>query len=264
MKNYAIFYLLALSLVIHSSCSNTRDIAMFQETKNNVTRYHIPNKGKEHKIKPHDNLYISILTLDPEINILFNPSFPGNGIMSGTEQMYGSPASQYINGYMISEEGAINLPILGEIKLAGLNLKQAEEQLKIKAEEYLKEPIIQVKYLNYKVNVSGEIRRPGIYYNYEGNINILDAIDMAMGITDYANLKNVIVKRHIGERITTYNVDLTDNSIFSSEVFYLQPNDMIYIPPSNLKRRRENSQTYSQVLSTISTLLVAAALFINL
>ena len=86
---------------------------------------------------------------------------------------------------------------------------------------------------------------------------------MAQGITDYADLHNVSVKRYLGDNIYTYSVNLTDNSVFASEVYYLQPNDLVYIPPTKLKRRRENSDTYSKFLGTLSLLLVAVTLVLN-
>ena len=97
---------------------------------------------------------------------------------------------------------------------------------------------------------------PGLYYNYEGSISILDAIGMARGIADYADLENVTIKRYSGDKIYAHKVDLTDNSIYSSKFYYLQPNDVVYIPPSKLKRRRENATTYSQLLSTVSVVLL--------
>ena len=134
-------------------------------------------------------------------------------------------------------------------------------RIKERAQEVLKEPDIQVKLLNYRVNVSGEIRVPGMYYNYEGRISLLDAVSMAQGITEYADLKNVTVKRQVENNFYTYKINLTDNSIYNTDVYYLQPNDLVYIPPSNLKRRSTNSDTYGKFLGTISALLVALALF---
>lgn len=237
---------------------------MFQNMDQELNKYDIPPKHPEHKIRPFDNLYISVKTLDPEVNALFNPSSDGDGFSSGTQQMYGNPTSRYINGYMVSEEGTILLPMLGEINFMGLSLEQAQTRLKERAEEYLREPTVQVKYLNYKVNVLGEVQNPGIYYNYEGNVTILDAIAMATGITEFAEINHALVKRQDSKGIKTYRVNLTDNSIYSSDVYHLQPNDVVYIPPSKLKRRQQNVQTYSLVLSSISTLLVAVALFLNI
>lgn len=264
MKKSLIFHSSLIVIIFQISCSSTKDIVMFQAPEKDLNQFYVPQRVTEHKIVPFDNLYLSVLTLDPEVNKLFDPSLAGNGLSSGTEQMYGTPTSQHINGYRVSAKGTITLPIIGKIILAGLSLNEAQDRLRERTEEYLKEPTVQVKFLNYKVNISGEIKNPGIYYNYEGSINLLDAISMANGTTDYADLKNVMVKRYHGDRIYTHKINLTDNSVFSSDIYYLQPNDLVYIPPSELKRRRENSDTYSKILSTISTLLVAVALFMNL
>jgi len=236
---------------------------MFQDYKEDLNQFIVPAQVPEHKIKPFDNLYIAVMTIDPEVNRTLNPRMGGEGFSSGTEQMFGSPASQYINGYRVSPDSSVILPILGSVKLVGLNLDEAENLIKTRAEEYLKEPTVQVKFLNFKINVNGEIRNPGIYYNYEGNLNILDIIGMANGITDFADMRNVVVKRNYGNRIYTFKVDFTNKSIYNSEVFYLQPNDFVYIPPTKLKRRAQNSDSYGKVLSTISTLLVVVALMMR-
>lgn len=237
---------------------------MFQDLSGNVSLYELPGDAPEYLIKPFDNLYLSILTLDPQVNQLFNPStVGGNGMTSGTQQMYGDRASQYINGYMVTEEGFVSLPILGLIKVTGLNLQEAQEQIKQRAEEYLKEPNVKVKVLNFKVNVTGEVVKPDLYYNYEGNLNIIDAISMAGGITQFANLQDVLVIRHNENETKTYNLNLTNKSVYLSNVFYLQPNDIVYVKPNKYKRSNENSNIYSLILSTVSTVLVAATLLIK-
>lgn len=236
---------------------------MFQELEKVGAPFYNPPPAPELKIKPFDNLYISILTLDPEVNKILNPNLMGNSYFSGTSQLFGEPTSRYINGYRIAADSTVLLPMLGKINVVGLSLSEARDRIENRAIEFLKEPEIQVKFLNFRVNVSGEIKVPGIYYNYEGTLNILDAISLANGITDFADLRNVVIKRYEDNRIYTFNVDLTNNEIFKSEVFYMRPNDIIYIPPGSLKRRSANSDTYSRLLSTISTLLVAAALFLK-
>ncbi len=264
-KSYLI-YLSSLIIFFHTSCVSTKDIRMFQESEKASNLFYIPPPAPEIKIEPFDNLYLTIKTLDPEVNSIFNPTSTGAGqgySSGGTSSNFGDPASQYINGYRVSADSMVTLPILGKINFVGLNIDEAKEKLRMRAEEFLKEPTVDVKFLNYRVNIIGEIRTPGMYYNYEGSLNMFDIISQASGITDFADLKNVVVKRQYNNKIYTHKVNLTDNSIYSSEVFYLQPNDLVYIPPDNLKRRRENSDTYGRFLSTISVLLITATFFIN-
>jgi polysaccharide export outer membrane protein len=86
---------------------------------------------------------------------------------------------------------------------------------------------------------------------------------MANGITEFANLSNVLVIRHNENETQTYNINFQDKSVYYSDVFFLQPNDIVYIQPSKYKRTRENSNFYSLFLSTISTLIVAATIFLK-
>lgn len=262
-KGY-IINLLLIVFIIQTSCRSSKELTMFSDLKDDMTLHEIPGKAPEYRIKPFDNLYLSVLTLDKEVNQLFNPGLSvGGGYGSGTQQMFGDRTSQYINGYMVDKEGNITLPVIGKVEVAGLNLAEAQARIKENAEDYLKDPNVSVKVLNFKVNIMGEVRNPGLYYNYEGSLNIVDAISMANGITEFANLSNVLVIRHNENETQTYNINLQDKSVYYSDVFFLQPNDIVYIQPSRYKRTRENSNFYSLFLSTISTLIVAATIFLK-
>lgn len=259
-----VFYMLAVSLLFQISCSNTREITMLSDVSPDRSIYELsPKEPPEYRVKPADILYLKILTLEPEINQIFNPSTTGNNNQSGTNQMYGSPAGQYLNGYVVGNDGTVTIPIIGKIEMAGLTLNEAEDRLRARAEEYLKQPSVQVKFLNYKITVAGEVRNPNLLYNYESNINIFDAISMSNGITDYADLTNVLVVRKTNEVSHTYRVDATSRNIYNSEVFYLLPNDFVYIPPTDLKRTRDNTNVYSLILSAVSTLIVVGTALNN-
>lgn len=256
MKKYTIYSILILGVIIQTSCKSVQEITMFSDLSNKESLQSYVKEPPEHKIKPFDNLYLSILTLDPEVNKVFNPSMAGNSSTTGTQYMYGSPIGQYINGYRVGIDSTINLPIIGKLNLVGLTLKEAEDKLRATAEIYLQQPAVQVKLLNFRINILGEVKNPGFFYNYEGNTDIIEAIGLANGITPYADLKNVIVNRESNDIVRTYKVDVTTSDIYKSEVFFLQPNDMIYIPPTKLVRTQENKNTYNLLLSTITTLLV--------
>jgi len=265
MKSFLIIFTLS-AIILQTSCRSSKDLTMFQDLQYNVSLSDVPGKAPEYIIKPFDNLYLNILTLEPEINALFNPTMSSNSFGAGTQQMYGDRTSQYINGYMVQADGSIILPILGQLEVAGLNLAEARSMIMERAEEYLKEPNVKVKVLNFKVNVTGEVRNPGIYYNYEGNLNVIDAISMANGITDFADLKNVLVIRHNENSTKTYNLDFSDRSIYYSDAFYLQPDDIVYIKPNKFKGSRDNNTVYSLIISTFSTLatiLVAISVFMQ-
>jgi polysaccharide biosynthesis/export protein len=259
-----IFYLTAITMLVFYSCSNTQDITVMRDIKGDFRTHELPFKQPpEYRIQPFDNLFLSIMTLDPEVNEIFNPSARGTNNNSGTQGNFGTPVGQYINGYMVDAQGAVNLPVIGRLELGGLTFNEAEELLKSRAEEYLKEPSVQVKFLNYKINIAGEVRNPNLLYNYENTINLFDAISLANGITDYADLTNIIVVRKTNGTSYTHRVDATSKNVYASEAFYLQPNDFVYIPPGNLKRTRDNTTVYSLILSAISTLVVVGTVVNN-
>ena len=254
MNKINLFFLSLLFLTILSSCRNIKDLTYLQEVARNEMLSSPQKNIPEYKIRSMDNLYVSIKTLDPEVNQLFSPSGQTGGYMTGTQQMYGDQVSQYINGFQVDSTGYINLPILGKVNLVGLTLENARKKIQNESLEYLQEPVVQLKLLSFRINVSGEVKTPGIYYNYQGSINVLEAISMANGISDDANIKNVLVIRRNGDYSETYKLDLSKKDFFKSEGFYLNPYDMVYVNPGPNKKISLNLQTYQLLITTISTL----------
>src|SRR5690554_3311453 len=129
--------LLSVMVLFQLSCSNTQEITMLADISGEQAIYELsPKEPPEYRIKPEDILYLKILTLDPEINEIFNPSRTGNNNQTGTQQMYGSPAGLYLNGYVVDDDGTVSVPIIGKIEMAGLTFREAEERLRLRAEEY--------------------------------------------------------------------------------------------------------------------------------
>lgn len=252
-ENLRFGIVLLLATIVLASCNTRKNMAYLRDLENQATLEGTPPPPKEIKIRPEDNLYISVKTINPEINELFSASSSGE-IGPGTR--WESQASQHINGYQIDPQGNINLPIIGNIHLAGLTLNQAQEAVQKQANEYLKDANIQVKLLNYKVSVLGEVNSPGVYYNYNNSLTILEAIGMADGINEYAGLTNVSVIRKTDTGTKSYKVDLTKKNVLNSDAFYIYPNDVIYIEPQSLKNTRLNSGMYALFLSSVSTLIV--------
>lgn len=255
--------ILILSMIMLSSCRFSKELAYFQDLDKEQSLFGIPKEVPEYRIRPLDNLYVSILTLDPEVNQLFNPGTASDFGYSGGQPTYAGQPSQYINGYLVDISGSVTFPIIGSVPVGGLTLLEAQSRIKEKALEYLKEPTVNVKILSFKVNVSGEVRNPGLYYNYLGKINVLDAISMANGITDYARIKKVMVIRQGKFATKTFNLDLSGKKVFESEAFYLQPDDLVYVPPGNYKNTGLNTPTYSLVFSALSTVLIAISFLVK-
>lgn len=258
MKTSLVHLMSLLGLVLFLfSCRSSKEYTFFQDITN---EQHIPSKNntvQQYKIKPYDNLYINIRTLNSEVNSLFdaNGSTSG-GYNAGTSSNFGESVSQYINGYQVDSSGSIVLPILGIIDVNGLTINQIQERIYKKSLEYLKEPTIKVKLLSFKVNVSGEVRNSGIYYSYNEKLTILEAISLAGGVTENAKLKEVIIARQDDNGTHTFEIDLTNKNFLTSPAYFLQPNDLVYIKPGKNKKSELNATSYSLFLSTITTILL--------
>lgn len=261
MKNSRFIILVIFIALLVTSCRSAKDFTLFQDLLKNQQLANSAGNVEEYKIRPYDNLYINIKTLNPDVNKLFDASESTTSYSAGTQQMYGDYVSQYINGYQVDSMGKISLPIIGNLGVAGLTLKQAQEKIQKSSLEFLKEPSVKVKLLSFKVNINGEVKNPGVYYSYNEKLNILEAISMANGLTDNAQINQTIVVRETAKGSSTYKIDLTSKNLLTSEVYYLQPNDLIYIKPGRNKHVELNSTSYSLFLTTITTLLLVYNIF---
>jgi polysaccharide export outer membrane protein len=260
MKNFLNF-LIIFSLVILTSCRSSKDFIFIKDAANEEIIKSIPIQTLDHNLKNGDILYVSIKSMNPEVNMLFNPEANMQATsVSSDYQKFTTPSGAYLYGYEIDEDGNIKLPMLGKIKVSGIPISQVESVVQQKADEFLKDAIVKVKLLNFKVTVLGEVRNPGDYYNYNNSITVLQALAMANGNTDFANIKKVMVVRPLPEGNKSYLLDLTSKDIYLSDAYYLQPNDYVIVQPDKNKFWAINGQAISIYFSSISILLVTYGL----
>jgi polysaccharide biosynthesis/export protein len=242
-------FILILSFI---SCRSTKDMKFFQDISDReLTQSAV--KPTEYLIKPEDNLYIDIQTTNPEVDLLFSPS---RSTTYGTQSNYGDLASQYLNGYQVNDKGMIRLPVIGEVSVADKTEEGAKIAIQQKADEYLKNAMVKVKILTYKITVLGEVRDPGVYYNYNKSITLLEAISMAKGISDYASVRKVLVIRPSLKGNKSFRLDLTKKEMLASEAYYLLPNDVVYVEPDRYKNFNLNATVFAMTLSTVTTAIL--------
>jgi len=211
-------------------------------------------------IKEGDILYVSIKSLDPEVNVLFNPEGYMEMNTQSQYQKFTTPQGAYLYGFEIDQEGAVNLPILGAVPVAGQTQDEVEKLIQQYADKFLKDAIVKAKLLNYRITVLGEVRSPGIYYNYNNNITVLEALAMANGNSDYANISKVVVIRPTKKGNVAMKLDLTQKEAFMSEGFHLHPNDYVFVEPAKNKNLQINSQAFYLLFSSLSMMLAVLAL----
>lgn len=255
--------ILLAAILWFSSCRSSRELIYMNDVTDQQTITSLADTITEYKIKPGDNLYVSIKSMNAEINTLFNPESNMQSQSSSSSQGYTTPQEAYLYGYEVNERGFITLPVLGDIPVAGQILCKIEDTVQILADQYVKDAMVKVKMLNYKVTVMGEVKNPGIYYSYDKNFTVIEALAMANGNTDYASIENVTVIRQYPDGEKAILLNLTSQESWLSEGFYLHPNDYVFVEPSKYKFFQLNSQAYSMFISSISVLLLVLAFILK-
>ena len=244
-------------LLLLASCGTKQDIVYFQDVDlMGVSR---PIKTYTPVIKPSDLITINVSALDYDAVRPFN--LPAVAFIQENGEI-GRAAQQT---YLVDSNGNIDFPVLGTLKLAGLNRIQATNFVRDMLKDYIKNPIVNIRTVNFKITVLGEVNRPGSFTIPNERITIIEALGLAGDLTIQAERKNVLVIREENDKKTYTRVDLTSESVFNSPVYYLSQNDVIYIEPN--KSRVKSSSIGPDTTATlriVSTLVTVAALIISI
>ena len=240
-----------------SSCVNTKKVAYFNDVQDSTLI--AAKAGLEPVIQKKDILSISVSSLDAKATVIFNmPNIPSTPT-AATNTM---PQTA---GYLVSQEGTIKFPILGDIPAAGLTQKQLENNISqmLIDKKLLFDPIVTARFLNFRVTVLGEVSRPGIVYAPSEQISILEAIGDAGDLTIYGLRDNVILIRQEGGEKLVKRLNLNSSKILQSPYFYLKSNDVIYVEPGKAKVN-STSVTQQQLPIILSGLSLIIILLVNI
>src|SRR5674476_123484 len=255
MKNFFLFGVSILLILDFSSCRSTKSMKYFQDLNSEVQNGK-PLKAPDYLIRADDNLYVDVQSMNQEVSQLFSTSKSSGGYSGGTQSEFGQVSSQYLNGYQVNQRGKILLPVIGEVNVSGLTEEAARDSVQKRVGEYFKDATVKVKIMTYKVTVLGEVKNPGVYYNYNKSMTILDALGLASGTTDFASLKKVLVVRTTATGSKSYRLDLTEKRMMTSDAFYLLPNDVLYIEPDKYINSSLNNSKFSLGLTAITTTIL--------
>ncbi len=249
--------LFAVVALLATSCSMNKKVPYFQSVENGMT---IEGAAQhEAVICPDDRLSITVSCLEPEAAAPFNLPVVAYSA-PGTDKLYQTPTFQ---PYLVDIDGYITFPILGEVKVGGLKKSEAVELIKNKLERYIKDPIVTVQFMNYKVTVLGEVTRAGSYTINNERITMLEALGLAGDMTVYGRRDNVMLIREKADGSKEFaRVDLNSTDLLTSPYYYLQQNDVIYVEPNKTRLSRAASTNVSTYLSAISTVCSMATVIV--
>ena len=240
------FIELFLLIFIFSSCITNRDLEYIRshkemkEEKSNLQAYRL-QKG--------DLLSVQISTTTEQQHDFFNKESSVN-----SQIMLQNP---YLYGYLIKEDGNLDLPSLGVVKAAGFTLSELETVIKSMAVSYFENPVVRLNIINFEVTVLGEVNNPGTFKIVDSEANILYALSLSNDITKFGNRRKVKVIRNENDLNRVFYVDLTNKDALNNADFMLHPHDIIYVAPL-----RKKFYAFNNITNIVSISLSVVTLFL--
>ena len=248
-----------LAILSISSCVSRKEIAYFQGLDNIESQVTESKNGLE--IKPNDLLTISVSAYNMEAAQPFN--LPVIGVAAGNESGLRVGGTPQLQPYLVDSDGNIEFPQLGTVEVAGMNRQQLASKLKTAISEYVKDPIVNVRIVNFQVSVLGEVNRPGTFSVQDEYLSLPKALGLAGDMSIYGQRDNVLVVREENGIKTHAYLDLTDAAIMNSPYYYLKQNDVIYVEPNGAQRQSASYNRNAGIYISIASVLISLIVLIS-
>ena len=260
IKSFIIFCFCALLM---ASCTSYKNVPYLQNPEV-VNDYKEQLPMYDATIMPKDLLTITVNTSDPEAAAPFNMTVQTSQNLATARSTYSQPMLQQ---YLVSNEGTIDFPVLGQLNVGGLTKSEAENMIREKLKPYLKEtPIVTVRMSNYKIAVLGEVTRPGMFTVSNEKVNILEALALAGDLTIWGVREDVkLIREDSNGKREIISLNLNNAEIVTSPYYYLQQNDIVYVNPNKTKAKNSDiGQSTSLWFSATSILVSIASLLVTI
>lgn len=246
---------LVLLLLLLNSCASRKDLVYYQ----NVDSVQMTNSSYESVLQPDDLLTVIVRGDNPEAVLPFN--MPNITYASNDQNGF---EVQRLFTYLIDSANTINFPLIGKVKIGGLTRIEAEKLLIAEISKYVKNPKVDLRILNFKITVQGEVNKPGTYPINSERITVLEALSIAGDLTIYGKRNNVLLLREVNGEKKIVRMDLTNADFINSPYYYMRQNDVLYVEPNKTKL---NSAAVGPntgiILSAVSLLVTIIALTVR-
>ncbi|MBP6182998.1 polysaccharide biosynthesis/export family protein [Flavobacterium sp.] len=241
-------FLMALLLF---SCRSREEVVYYQ----NIDRLAQTEKSNSYEIKiqPDDLLLIIVSADDPETAIPFNLSTIS---VPSAYNVNASRGMESMQSYLVDAEGSIDFPVLGKLTVGGLSRSEVMRLLESKVSKYIKNPIINLRIMNFKISVQGEVTNPGTFNISSDRVTLIEALTMAKDLTIYGKRDNILIIREVNG-VKSYNrVDITKADFINSPFYYLAQNDVIYVEPNKVRINGAAVGANTGVIISITSLVI--------
>lgn len=260
MKLSKVVCMLACLTLLGSGCTSYKQSLYLQNEQ--VLNESLEGQLYDFRIMPKDELTITVSTTDPEASAPFYRKI-GQSKEGGSTSNIGMNNADLLS-YLVDNNGYIDFPVLGMVKVMGLTNRECEALLRQKLQPYLKEvPNVTVRTSNYKFSVLGEVGSPGTYTTDAEKVTVFEALAQAGDMTLFAVRNDVQLLREdsVGVR-RVYHLDLTQADIAQSPYFYLQQNDVVYVKPTRAKVRSNTFNGNASIWLTLLSVVTSITTFV--
>ena len=240
-----------LVVLLLFSCKSREEIVYYQ----NIDALANAEKSNSYEIKiqPDDLLTIIVSADDPETAIPFNLNVVS---LPSANNMMTIRGQETVQSYLVDAAGTIDFPILGKLNVGGLSRSEIMQLLESKISKYIKNPIINIRVMNFKVSMQGEVTLPGIYPVSSDRITLIEAISKAGDLTIYGKRDNILVIREVNGLKSYNRIDITKADFIHSPFYYLAQNDVVYVEPNKTRINGGAVGANTGVIISITSLLI--------
>ena len=261
-KGYFFIVISFLTVLSLSSCFNEKKFAYFQ--KKGLDKDTISTGANfVAKIQTGDLVSVYVSSLSSSASSFFNPYTATASVIdgeAGSGQTNSPPALSQSSspGFLVDSSGTIEIPLIGMIHISGLTTSEAKDVIRTKMVKYLKEPTVNVRVLNYKISILGEVNKPSVYVIPNAKVTIIEALSMAGDLTVFGDREDVLIVRDVDGKKEFGHLNMTTRDIYNSRFYNLHPNDIIYIKPLKVKSAQTNvfMRVLPLAISILSVLII--------
>lgn len=257
MKKILTLIVVSFSL---TGCKSKADLNYMQDIETLATEVALNNNSST--IQPGDELSVWVSARDLDVVRPFNQNYSSGQVVQPSPaggNIFNQPAVESMPRYTVDANGEIQFPVIGTVNTTGLSIEELRYALAQEISHYIINPIVQVKYSNYRVVVLGEVNKPGTYGVPDGNATVLSALGLAGDLTMYGQRSDVLVLRNVDGKLSKTRIDLTKADFINSPYYYLRQNDVIYVSANETKEKTSsldpNAGIYISVASIAVTIL---------
>ncbi len=253
--------MVAIVAIAFSSCTTyTTSLPYFEDINDSISG-EFAQGDYGIKIIPDDELLITVTSMVPSATAMYNLTLSNPAMRDDVL----APTQPQQQTYIVDANGDIQFPVLGKLHVGGLSTQELTKELETLISKDVQDPIVRVQLVNFRINVLGEVQKPGAISVKKERYSILDALADAGDLTEYGERSNVMLIREVDGKRIYQRLNLNKSEVLSSPYFYLQQNDVVYVEPNEI--RRENAkynQNNSYKISVVSTIVSACSVIASL